>query len=83
MPGGAGGAQERAASADEIIDHKCSGSLDLANEKIARDDTPASPFVGQSFADWPTEFSLQCLVKDVRTLGATRIRRNNTEPLIR
>jgi hypothetical protein len=35
MPRGAGGAQERAASADKIVDHKCSGSLDLANEKVA------------------------------------------------
>jgi hypothetical protein len=79
MPGGAGGAQERAASADEIIDHKCSGSLDLANEKIARDDTLAAPFVSQSFADWPTEFSLQCLVKDVCT---TRLRKIGESQMI-
>jgi hypothetical protein len=82
MPGGTGGAQEGAASADEIIDHKCSSPLDLANEKVARDDTSASPLVSQSLADGPTEFSLQCLVKDVCTLGATRIRRNDTELLI-
>src|SRR3974390_1896173 len=83
MPGGTGSTQEVAPSADKIIDHKCGGPLDLADEKIARDDTSASPLIGQTLSDRPTEFSLQCLMKDVRTLGATRIRRNDTEPLIR
>ena len=82
LPGRTCGAQQRAAGADQIVDHERGRAGDVADEEVAGDDAGAAMLVGECLADRTAERSFQRLAKQLRPLGAAGIRRHHAQSVV-
>jgi hypothetical protein len=75
--GRTGGALERAACTQQIIDDKCSGIFYLADQKGAADNITAAMFVDEALAHWLTASSFKSLAEQFGPFDAAWIRRDH------